>query len=980
MASPSSLLLDKHSALRELRTGRAGRDSGDGYGDEVPRHEQPPSAVRTAQRLSLIGSSVVAAIALAALLGWVFDSDVAKRWLPEQVAMNPLTACCFIGLALALWLLLPAEKAQSTTVAARCIAGAVLAIAALKLGSIAIAREFELDRWLFTAQLAEGPGAANRMATRTALGFFAASTALLLLDAKTRARRRLSELLAVGSGLIGLLSLVAYAYGVLSYYRVPNFVPMALPTGCAFLVLATAILLARAERGVTAVVFSDTAGGFVARRLVPIAVLLPIVLGALRLVGQRAGWYDAAMGIAHLATAFIVLFLSAISWTAWILFRVDTERSIAEAGRRENEARLASVNAELERRVADRTNDLQQANRRLEESGRLARSTLDALSAHIAIVDEHGTIVSVNDAWRAFGQENGGSLQRTLAGMNYLQVCANATGDDAVVAEKFAAGVRAVLDGSEKSFALEYPCHGPERQRWFIGRVTRFEGPGPKMAVIAHEDVTARRLAEESLRFQAHLLKNSGEAAIATDLHGTVIYMNDFAEAMYGWPMGEALGRNIMEVTVPELSRKQAEEILERLRAGEGWHGEFLVHRRDGTTFPVSVTNTPLRDEHGAVTGVVGMSTDINKRKAAEEALRDSEQRFRQLAEHIHDVFWMVDLAYSSNIYVSPAYEMVWGRSVESLKRQPRSFTDAVVPEDRPALDRLLARQPDAPMEAEYRICRPDGSIRWIYDRAFPIRDENGKVYRIAGIAEDVTAQKETQLALRQSEAELRALATRLNAAREEEASRIARELHDELGQAMTGMMMDVAAAQRQLAAGDASAVEQVQRSLTRMRASLDETIAATRRICTELRPALLDQFGLLPAIEWQVQDFEARSEIFCNLVMCDCDPPITGEAATAIFRILQELLTNVARHANATEVCVELACTEANIQLIVRDNGCGLTQTAEQQSFGFGLIGIRERALAVGGHVVVSGEANRGTRVVVTAPRQEAANRELGT
>lgn len=926
-------------------------------------------------RVSRVAAGAVLAIAFAALIGWAAEFPAARRWLPNQTATNPLTACLLITLASALWLSVSDKCTRRAAAVARAAAAAAVVIALVKFISDVVGWEFGIDGWLFAGELAKEPPSSNRMAPRSALALTAAGAALLTLDWRKGRWISPAQILALFAGIIGLLSLVGYAYDLLNYYLTPNYVPMALPTAVAVFILAIGILLARVHSGVMVVVFSDTAAGLVVRRLLPFAVVLPVVLGAVRLLGQQAGWYDTAMGAAHLAAAFTFTFLIAISWTAWILFRIDRERAAAEIARRQNERRIHQLNEELEQRVADRTAELQAANARLRESGRLAHETLDALSAHIAILDENGTIVNVNRAWRDFARDNSALASATSGGVNYLAVCDAANGADRDTARVFAAGVRAVLNGTEESFALEYACHAPEKQQWFVGRVTRFHGAGRTMVVIAHEDVTPRKQAEESLLFQAHLLKHSGEAAMATDLDGTVIYMNDAAEAMYGWPAEEALGRNIMEVTVPEISRRQATDIFARMCQGETWRGEFIVHRRDGTTFPVSVTNTPLRDKHGVVTGIVGLSKDISERKAAEAALRDSEERFRQLAENVQDVFWMVDVGYSRTIYVSPAYERIWGRAPATLVAEPQSFMEPVLPEDRETVNAYLARQDSGPAEAEYRIRRPDGSIRWIHDRAFPVRDENGNIFRIAGIARDISARKQAQIALRQSEAELRALAVRLNEAREEEAARIAREIHDELGQAMTGMTLDVVAAQRQLAHGSDMGKHEVRRRLEQMRSTLDETIAATRRICTELRPALLDQFGLLPAIEWQVSDFENRSEIFCNLKMDNCEPPITGEPATAIFRILQELLTNVARHARATEVSVELTCRDGAVQLTVEDDGIGLTGAQEKQSVGFGLIGIRERALAVGGNVVMSGERDRGTRVVVTMSRQETAN-----
>ena len=1061
-----------------------------------------------ARTLAATAGILAAAIPAAALCGWMFNIDPLKRWLPGQVAMNPATACGLLMLACGVLVMQGRERARSWVILARCAAAVVLIFSGVYLAALFAGGDAGIGRVLFSAKVAQEP---QTVGLRAALAFIAASSALLLFHAHKRSLLRPCELLGGITAATALLSLLDYAYGRLNDVFPLYAVPMAFPTATAFLLLAAAILLGRVDVGAMRVVFSDTAGGVVARRLLPLAVLGPVVLGALRLLGEAAGLYSTITGIALMASAFVVIFLAAIIWTAWMLYRVDIQRASAEAARSESAARLQQLNTELEQRVAERTAELELTNRQLEESGRLARGTLDALSAHIAILDEHGVIVKTNDAWRRFAVGNRGALTRTAEGANYLAVCDQTAGENARFAHEFAAGIRTVIDGTQASFAMEYPCHSPAQQRWFVGRVTPFPGPGPKTVAVAHEDVTARKVAEESLRFQAHLLKNSGEAAIATDIKGTIIYMNDAAESLYGWPASEAIGRSIMEVTVPEISRAEGGEIFDRMCKGESWRGEFVVHRRDGTTFPVSVTNTPLRDEHGRVTAIVGLSKDISERQQAEAALRDSEQRFRQLAENIQDVFWMVDVDYAQNIYVSPAYEEIWGRSRESLKQNPLSFGEAVVPEDRAAFAAYLENEAEAPSTVEYRIRRPDGTIRWIHDRAFPVPDEQGRIYRLAGIARDITARKESeralseseqrfreiaeniddvfwivdlaehglspvarpslyvspafesvwgitreqlrqnpqltvdavhpedrevfvatiaqqtqrpteleyrivradrqvrwirhrsfpvlgengepvrvagvasditakkeaQLALQQSAAELRALARRLNAAREEASARIARELHDELGQAMTAMKMDLAVAQRQLAKEDEAAHDETLRRLARMRSGLDETISATRRICTELRPALLDQFGLIPAIEWLVSEFDERSEIFCNLNVCDCDPPITGEPATAIFRIVQELLTNIARHAGASEVSIELACSDSDVELTVEDNGRGIDVAAAQTSRGLGLIGIRERALAVGGRVTISGEANHGTQVVLTVPRQDEVHGE---
>jgi signal transduction histidine kinase len=214
------------------------------------------------------------------------------------------------------------------------------------------------------------------------------------------------------------------------------------------------------------------------------------------------------------------------------------------------------------------------------------------------------------------------------------------------------------------------------------------------------------------------------------------------------------------------------------------------------------------------------------------------------------------------------------------------------------------------------------------------------------------------------------ALSKQLVRLREEESARIARELHDELGQALTGLKLDVAWLQRRLdKLPQAPVVSEMRARLELMLKCIDGTVAITRRICTELRPAILDDLGLLAAINWQADEFKKRTNVPVELSLPAAEPALDPTCTTAVFRIFQEIMTNIARHANASHVRVTLAESDKHLQLEVRDNGRGFDQTALAGREALGILGMRERARACEGVLTIQTAPGQGTMVQLRIP-----------
>ena len=259
-------------------------------------------------------------------------------------------------------------------------------------------------------------------------------------------------------------------------------------------------------------------------------------------------------------------------------------------------------------------------------------------------------------------------------------------------------------------------------------------------------DITGRKSAEEQIRFQARLLDAVGQAIIATNPQGTIIYWNRAAEELYGWHKEEVMGRPIVEVTPSEEMLKRAEEIMSELRAGRSWSGEFVVQRKDGSTFPAMVTDTPVHDERGNLAGIIGVSTDITEIKKMEE-LRRSEERFRLLAENAQDLIYRYRLKPNPGFeYVSPAAAAIIGYTPEEHYADPELRFKIVHPDDRHLIDEAF-RSPESLITI--RWLRKDGGVIWIEQRTKAIYDGAGELVAIEGIARDITERKRVEEALR---------------------------------------------------------------------------------------------------------------------------------------------------------------------------------------------------------------------------------------
>jgi PAS domain S-box-containing protein len=662
-------------------------------------------------------------------------------------------------------------------------------------------------------------------------------------------------------------------------------------------------------------------------------------------------------------------------------------------------------------------------------------------------------------------------------------------------------------------------------------------------------DITDRKKMEATQRqeketFQA-IFDNIPVMISITDKSERLWRVNREWERTLGWSLEEAQQANLLTECYPDAEEQK--RVLEFFRRVQSRWADFPMRTRDGRSIEASWACFDISDGSR-----ISLGLDVTERKRAEAALRESEGKFRQLAESINEVFWLVDLEDTEVLYVSPAYERVFGRSRESLYHEPKSWLEVVHPEDRDRVRRAADEKgARGGLDETYRVVREDGSIRWVRDQGFPIRDDSGQIYRYAGVAKDITERKhaeEERARLLESESQsraeaeaalerlraiqsisdsalarlalddllsellarlrkalggdfafiqlidekheslkiraadgvplnllgavrvplgqavagriaadgrprisddlsstdvskvegltpelrgllqgsmlgtplqvegrvigvvsvaskrprrfteedlrllqvvadrvapavergrldeavragrerLKALSQRLLTAQEEERRRLAVELHDELGQVLTAVKINLASLELQ--SGGAMVPAHLKDAI----ASVDQAMERVRDLALDLRPAVLDDLGLPAAVRWYADRFARTTHIDAHLSI-DALPDLPPELETSCFRVTQEALTNVARHAQARNVWIDLHALGGEVDLKVRDDGIGFDPgAARERAIGgasLGILGMQERVSLAGGEYEVSPHPEGGMEVRARFP-----------
>ena len=358
---------------------------------------------------------------------------------------------------------------------------------------------------------------------------------------------------------------------------------------------------------------------------------------------------------------------------------------------------------------------------------------------------------------------------------------------------------------------------------------------------------------------------------------------------------------------------------------------------------------------------------EITESKQAEKKLKESEI---QLAEaqrlaHVGSFDW--DLRTNTVTWSDELYRIFgFQRGEIDVAHEAMSFIHY---EDRDLVQRTVNNSVKnrEPYSFYYRVLRLDGDERIVHSRGYVVNDEDGDPIRVFGSTQDVTELKRAEEKLKATSEQLRALSASVQSTSEEAATRIAREIHDELGDALTCLKLDLELIRREEFSDTSGAdVSRLREKTEAMIQVIDQTLDTVRRISSELRPSVLDDIGLVAAMRWQVRQFEAQAGIVCR---CDFhleDVSLDEQQSTAIFRVFQEALTNVLRHSQATVVNITLEKDEEELVLTIQDNGRGITTDEKSNPLSLGLLRMRERVNLIGGTIHFKGVEEKGTEITV--------------
>jgi PAS domain S-box-containing protein len=515
---------------------------------------------------------------------------------------------------------------------------------------------------------------------------------------------------------------------------------------------------------------------------------------------------------------------------------------------------------------------------------------------------------------------------------------------------------------------------------WCYANVSTFKHPQyGKVWISVNWDITARKRAEDALRTSEnkyrYLVENINYIIFSLNKEGLFTYISPVIEHVLGYSPVALIGHPFSELIYPEdlpLVIKAFKDVQSDILK----YNEYRIFDKSSKIRWIRSSSRP-NYINGNANGITGIAMDITEQKLAENALKKRENLLQKIFDVLPVGLWFADKD-GKLLRGNSAGLKIWGiepdidpaeYGVFKARRLPSE--EEIAPEDW-ALAHTV-RSMVTFVDEMLEIDAFDGKKKIILNYTAPVQDDHGAIQGAIMVNLDITSHKLVEEELRASQQQLRALAKRVQQIREESRIIIARKIHDELGGGLTGLKIELSRLLRKN--GDADRGEKrvaLMDGIHRSNVLIDQMIQVVRSVATELRPSVLDDLGLIAALEGHLQEFTKQTDIPHEFVTAVENVTMEEATATAVFRIFQETLTNVARHSGATKIVVLLREEDGILFLEIRDNGRGITKAEIQDPKSLGILGMRERALVFGGTLCVSGAHYGGTAVILKIPHKQ--------
>jgi len=895
-----------------------------------------PGLVALYERLSRYGAYVVGVLGIVVLIGWALDISFLKSVVPGWATMKHNTALCFTLSGMALSISCRSQLATGWRRVSVGMAASVAVIGLLTLLEYVFDTDLGIDQFLFSdPENALPDSAPGRMAPPTALGFVFTGLALAGLD--TCRSFVISQCAPLVGIVIGLLAILGYAYGIATLYRVGTNASVALHTATSLVIINAATLLSRPRRRLCGILSSNTAGGVIARRLLPLAFFAPFTIGWVLIINEDIGWVSPRFGLSLASLTYMAIFLTVFWRTARLLHHSDEVRITAQDVQGKQQAQLAGI----------------------------INSAMDG----IIMVDDAQRITLFNPAAeKMFGRHIADVLGEPL---DQLMPLRYREGHPASIRSFGTTGETNRLMGRQHTI-LGLRASGEEFP--IEASISRVDANGMRLSTVILRDISDRYRFEQALiksRRQLSAMIEQAPVSIAQfDRDMRYLAASSRLLAVHGCGEKDLRGRSHYDV-VPDISDYWRKVHRDGLAGITTTNDSDLWVKADGSRRWLRWAVHPWIDDSGSIGGIIISAEDITRHKLIELALRASEDDLNR-AQAVGNIgSWRFDV-HSNELNWSSENYRIFGLP-EGMHLTYETFLERVHPDDRAFVERTWkAALSAAPYDIEHRVV-VGSEIKWVREKAELEFDSDGRLLGGFGITQDITAQRRAEEQIREATdrlaaladeraASLRVLSSALTNAEERERDRLYEVLHDHVQPLLVASRLALSCL------GSQTSREEILRVVAETKEQISSVIQTARTLSIELNPPLIRERGLIPALESLCHWVKTNYGVTVDLDCADGMEPGNLTTRLLCFKGVRELLMNAVKYAGTKHLAIKLECqNRETLRITVRDDGVGFDPCTRQS--GSGLPNIEQRLAMVGGSLSINSAPGKGTCVTLEVP-----------